>query len=107
MIILHNDYKSQVLYLLSDRYRESKNVGTFGDYAFIAHLGTVLEPKDAKVTQTGNRRAQRIIVAMNLLKLQLEAKGLEAVPKVGSFFPSSRACAVCLFHQVNIKGKMR
>lgn len=84
-----------------------KNVGTFGENAFVAHLGTVLEPEGAKVTQTGNSRDQQTMVAVNLLKLQLEAEGLGAAPDVGSFLSSSPACAVCPFRQVNIKGEMR
>lgn len=53
-------------------------MGTLGEYAFIPHTGTVLDPKDAKTTKTGNNREKRVIVAMKTLKVQLEVKGLFA-----------------------------
>lgn len=53
LVALHNDYGSQVLYLLSDNKQGIKTrVGTFGEYAFFPFIATVLDLKDAKKTQT-------------------------------------------------------
>lgn len=42
------------LRFLSDNNQGIKtNVGSFGEYVFIPHIGTVLGLKDAKETQTG------------------------------------------------------
>lgn len=42
------------LRFLSDNNQGIKtNVGYFGEYVFIPHIGTVLGLKDAKETQTG------------------------------------------------------
>lgn len=77
-MVLHNDYGSQFLYLLIDNNQGTKNMGTFGEYAFIPHTGIVLDPKDAKMTKTRNNGEKRVIVAMKTLKGQLEVKGLFA-----------------------------
>lgn len=44
-MVLHNDYGSQFQYLLINNNQGTKNVGIFGEYAFIPHTGTVLDPK--------------------------------------------------------------
>lgn len=60
-MVLHNDYGFQ--FLLSDDDqgipKKKKNVGMFGEYAFIPHMGTALGPKDARVTKIGTNWEKR------------------------------------------------
>lgn len=63
---MHNDYGSQFLNVLSAIIKESKNLGSFTEYAFIPHTGTILGFKDAKMVKARKENENRMFVRTTL-----------------------------------------